>query len=89
MWNKGYTTVFWCSGLKNQIKVTLKTINYCIKQIPEDRRGVIISRLNEMLNKNNQNSEDNDKLQKFLKQLQFNLNFIKLSNPHLDFNPPP
>lgn len=40
------------------------------------------------MNDHHKNLEDEVQLRNFFQELQFNLNFIKLSNPHLDFNPP-
>lgn len=72
--------------LQDSIKLTIKVINKAIPQIPIDKKPFILSRFNEILNRNLHHKDlDSEKLKKFHQELEFNLNFIKLSHPNLDF----
>lgn len=74
-------------GVKESIKTTLQIINKALKQVPSDKRILLTSRINEVLSKYQSHMNENEALEKFSKELQFNLNFIKLSHPTLDYSP--
>ncbi len=67
----------------------MKVINKALKQVPGDKKPILMSRINDILTRNIQASAEPEKLKKFQQELEFNLNFIKLSHPNLDYTVDP
>jgi DNA-dependent RNA polymerase auxiliary subunit epsilon len=77
--------------VKLKIKNCLEIIKKSISQAPKDKAPLLESKLAKILEKYIRIEGDSQQEQ-LLKDLQFNLNFIRLSFPHLDYNleiPPP
>lgn len=75
-------------SLSQNIKQVIALLNKVIKQTPIDKQPVLSNKVARVLNKYSSLTPQ-DSQAPFLKELEFNLNFIKLSFPHLDYSPPP
>ena len=73
-------------SLKPNIKKVLSIIQKVVGQVPLDKQPLLNNKVARVVDKYQKLSEVNEPA--FLKELEFNLNFIRLSFPHLDYSPP-
>jgi hypothetical protein len=73
-------------SLKPNIKRVLSIIQKAVGQAPLDKQPLLNNKVARVVDKHQKLSEANEPA--FLKELEFNLNFIRLSFPHLDYTPP-
>ena len=74
-------------SLRSSIKLVLATLDKAIKQTPLDKQPFLAHKISKINEKYSQlSSEHNDP--SYLKELEFNLNFVRLSFPYLDYSPP-
>ena len=74
-------------SLSRNIKQILTLLDKAIKQTPLDKQTFLTHKVTRVVNKFSAlNPEANQPT--YLKELEFNLNFIRLSFPHLDYSPP-
>lgn len=74
-------------SLSQNIKQVIALLNKAIKQTPLDKQPLLNNKVARVVSKySSLTPQDNQA--PFLRELEFNLNFIKLSFPHLDYSPP-
>lgn len=74
-------------SLTKNIKQVLTILDKAIKQTPLDKQTFLAHKVTRVVDKfSTLNTEANQPT--YLKELEFNLNFIRLSFPHLDYSPP-
>lgn len=73
-------------SLKPGIKQVLALLSKAIQQTPLDKQPLLNNKVSRLVSKYHPGQPQNEA--PFLKELEFNLNFIRLSFPHLDYSPP-
>lgn len=74
-------------SLSQNIKQVLLILRKAIKQTPLDKQPLLAQKLTKVIDKYTGPSQTTNEAS-YLKELEFNLNFIRLSFPHLDYSPP-
>lgn len=73
-------------SLRPNIKKVLSIIQKAVAQAPLDKQPLLNNKVARVVDKYQKLSEANEPA--FLRELEFNLNFIRLSFPQLDYSPP-
>ena len=74
-------------SLAKNIKQVMGLLNKVIVQTPLDKQNFLAQKVHKVIDKYQKLSPEANQAA-YLKELEFNLNFIRLSFPHLDYSAP-